>query len=137
MYVSNQSIKCYLLQYRLSLHYFFSNSYFSFHSFIVGLKRQTSIHLLDEVLVQPLRMLVQSEPHSHTEYVHFEPSPVMVSLGRIKDFHVVRAGELVVSIYKENYSWSTILWILNWYTSLRNTQVYSNYSIKYKKYLIC
>ena len=36
-------------------------------------------------------MLVQSEPHSHTEYVHFEPSPVMVSLGRIKDFHVVRA----------------------------------------------
>jgi hypothetical protein len=57
----------------------------------VGLKRQTSIHLLDEVLVQPLRMLVQSEPHSHTEYVHFEPSPVMVSLGRIKDFRVVRA----------------------------------------------
>ena len=36
-------------------------------------------------------MLVQSEPHSHTEYVHFEPSPVMVSLGRIKNFHVVRA----------------------------------------------
>jgi hypothetical protein len=35
--------------------------------------------------------LVQSEPHSHTEYVHFEPSPVMVSLGSIKDFHVVRA----------------------------------------------
>ena len=42
-------------------------------------------------MLQPLRMLVQSEPHSHTEYVHFEPSPVMVSLGRIKDFHVVRA----------------------------------------------
>ena len=57
----------------------------------MGLKRQTSIHLLYEVLVQPLRMLVQSAPHSHTEYVHFEPSPVMVSLGRIKDFHVVRA----------------------------------------------
>jgi hypothetical protein len=56
-----------------------------------GLKRQTSIHLLYEVLVQQLRMLVQSESHSHTEYVHFEPSPVMVSLGSIKDFHVVRA----------------------------------------------
>ncbi len=57
----------------------------------MGLERQTSIHLLYEVFVQPLRMSVQSEPHSRTEYVHFEPSPVMVSLGRIKDFHVVRA----------------------------------------------
>ncbi|CAN5675084.1 hypothetical protein BH23THE1_BH23THE1_35240 [soil metagenome] len=68
-------------------------SYFVFFIslFFVGLKRQTFIHLLDEVLVQPLRTLVQSEPHSHTEYVHFEPSPVMISLGRIKDFHVVRA----------------------------------------------
>ena len=65
-----------------------------FSSFILGLKRQTSIHLLSEVLVQPLRMLVQSEPHSHTEYVHFEPSPVMVSLGSIKDFHVVRAKHI-------------------------------------------
>ena len=64
-----------------------------FSLFISGLKRQTSIHLLyDEVFVQPLsRMLVQSEPHSHMEYVHFEPSPVMVSLGSIKDFYVVRA----------------------------------------------
>ena len=65
-----------------------------FSLFILGLKRQTSIHLLYEVFVQPLsRMLVQSEPHSHTEYVHFEPSPVMVSLGRFKDFHVVRADD--------------------------------------------
>ncbi|CAN5868465.1 hypothetical protein BH23THE1_BH23THE1_30080 [soil metagenome] len=73
----------------------FSFLYFSFHYFFVGLKRQTSIHLLNEVLVQPLRMLVQLEPHSHTEYVHFEPSPVMISLGRIKDFHVVRARNLL------------------------------------------
>ena len=51
----------------------------------------TSIHPLYRVLVQPLRMLVQSEPHSHTEYVHFEPGPIMVLLGRSKDFHVVRA----------------------------------------------
>ncbi|CAN5666850.1 hypothetical protein BH23THE1_BH23THE1_27770 [soil metagenome] len=68
-------------------------SYFVFFIslFFVGLKRQTSIHLLYEVLEQQLRMLVQSEPRSHTEYVHFEPSQVMVSLARIKDFHVVRA----------------------------------------------
>jgi hypothetical protein len=36
-------------------------------------------------------MLVQPEPHSHKEYVHFEPSPVMVSLDRIKDFHLVQS----------------------------------------------
>jgi hypothetical protein len=64
---------------------------FLFSLFILGFKQQTSIFLLNKVFVQPLRMLVQSEPHSHAEYVHFEPSPVMVSLGRIKDFHVVRA----------------------------------------------
>jgi hypothetical protein len=46
----------------------------------------TSIHPLYGVLVQPLRMLVRSEPHSHTEYVHFEPGPIMVLLGRNKDF---------------------------------------------------
>jgi hypothetical protein len=78
-----------------SIDYLYTISFLNciFHLIILfaGLKRQTSIHLLYEVLVQPLRMLVQSEPHSHTEYVHFEPSPVMVSLGRIKDFHVVRA----------------------------------------------
>ncbi|CAN5799138.1 hypothetical protein BH23THE1_BH23THE1_29870 [soil metagenome] len=41
-------------------------SYFVFFIslFFVGLKRQTSIHLLNEVLVQLLRMLVQSEPPS-------------------------------------------------------------------------
>ncbi len=61
--------------------------------FIWGLKRQTSIHLL-EVPVQPLRMLVQSEPRSHTEHVNFEPSPIMVLFGRDKDFHVVRAVNL-------------------------------------------
>ncbi|MGD9534365.1 MAG: hypothetical protein AB7V56_11425 [Candidatus Nitrosocosmicus sp.] len=38
-------------------------------------------------------MLVQSEPHSHMEYVHSEPSPAMISYGSIKDFHVVRALE--------------------------------------------
>ncbi|MGD9535389.1 MAG: hypothetical protein AB7V56_16660 [Candidatus Nitrosocosmicus sp.] len=37
--------------------------------------------------------MVQSEPRSHTEYVHFEPSPVMVSISSIKDFHVVRANK--------------------------------------------
>ncbi|CAN5590059.1 hypothetical protein BH23THE1_BH23THE1_33780 [soil metagenome] len=56
----------------------------------MSLKRQTSIHLLNEVLVQPLRILVQSEPRSHTEHVNFEPILVMVSLAE-KDFHVVRA----------------------------------------------
>jgi hypothetical protein len=35
--------------------------------------------------------LVQSEPHFHTEYFHFDPSQIMVLLGRNKDFHVVRA----------------------------------------------
>ena len=35
-------------------------------------------------------MLVQSEPRSHTEHVNFEPSLIMVLLGRNKDFHVVR-----------------------------------------------
>ena len=78
-----------------SIDYLYTISFLKciFHLIILlgGLKRQTSIHLLYEVIVQPLRMLVQSEPHSLTEYVHFEPSPVMVSLGRIKDFHVVRA----------------------------------------------
>ena len=57
----------------------------------MGLKAANIHSLLYEVPVQPLRMLVQSEPHSLTEYVHFEPSPVMVCLGSIKDFHVVRA----------------------------------------------
>ncbi|CAN5891609.1 hypothetical protein BH23THE1_BH23THE1_32840 [soil metagenome] len=56
----------------------------------MSLKRQTSIHLLNEVFVQPLRILVQSEPRSHTEHVNFEPILVMVSLAE-KDFHVVRA----------------------------------------------
>ena len=57
------------------------------------LNGQTSIHLLDRVIVQPLnRMLVQSEPNSHAKYVHFEPSQVVVGLGTSKDFHVVRAS---------------------------------------------
>ncbi len=66
-----------------------------FLSFIWGLKRQTSIHPLYGVLVQPLRMLVQSEPRSHTEHVNFEPRPTMVLPGRNKDFHVVRAVQIL------------------------------------------
>ncbi len=65
--------------------------------FIWGLKRQTSIHPLYGVLVQPLRMLVQSEPRSHTEHVNFEPSPIMVLFGRDKDFHVVRAVKKILN----------------------------------------
>lgn len=78
---------------------FFPIFCFSFHYFLVGLKRQTSIHLLlYEVFVQPLRILVQSEPRSHTEHVHFEPSPFMVRDGRIKDFHIVRAYGIVYTL---------------------------------------
>ena len=36
--------------------------------------------------------MVRSEPHSYWEYVHFEPGPIMVLLGRNKDFHVVRTS---------------------------------------------
>jgi hypothetical protein len=43
-------------------------------------------------------MLVQSEPHSHTEYVHLEPSPDYGSSWRNKDFHVVRAEKTLVSV---------------------------------------
>ncbi len=76
--------------------------YFSFHYFIEGLKRQTSIHLLDEVLVQPLRMLVQSEPRSHTEHVNFEPILVMVTMAE-KDFHVVRADSTLGNLINKTY----------------------------------
>jgi hypothetical protein len=46
-----------------------------FLSFSLGLKAANIHPPSFGVLVQPLRMLVQSEPHSHTEYVHLEPSP--------------------------------------------------------------
>src|SRR5690349_9952347 len=80
----------------------FANSiliFYFFSSFYLGLKRQTSIHPLYGVLVQPIRMLVQSEPRSHMENVNFEPSLIMVLLGRNKDFHVVRAKKIMEIIY--------------------------------------
>ena len=33
---------------------------------------------------------VQSEPHSHTEYVNFEPSQ-HTEINKLEDFHIVRA----------------------------------------------
>ena len=33
---------------------------------------------------------VQSEPHSHTEYVNFEPSQ-HTGIHKLEDFHIVRA----------------------------------------------
>ena len=67
--------------------------YILFSLFYVGLKA-ANIHSPSCLRgsLQSLRMLVQSEPHSHTEYVHFEPSLVIVPhFGSIKDFHVVGA----------------------------------------------
>ena len=62
-----------------------------FLSFLLGFKA-TDIHPpFRGCLVQPLSMLVQSEPRSHKEHVNFEPSPIIVLFGRDKDLHVVRA----------------------------------------------
>ena len=34
--------------------------------------------------------MVQSEPHSHTEYVNLEPSQ-HIGINKLEDFHIVRA----------------------------------------------
>ncbi len=55
------------------------------------------MHLLNEVFVQPLRILVQSEPRSHTEHVNLEPIHVMSAIAE-KDFHVVRVVEILSNL---------------------------------------
>ena len=38
--------------------------------------------------------MVQSEPHSHTEYVNLEPSQ-HIGINKLEDFHIVRADKSV------------------------------------------
>ena len=43
---------------------------------------------------------VQSEPHSHTEYVNFEPSQHTKGINtQLEDFHIVRAGGSMLFTY--------------------------------------
>lgn len=47
--------------------------------------------------------MVQSEPHSRTEYINFEPSQhtyIHTTINKLEDFHIVRA---VISIKKINF----------------------------------
>ena len=41
---------------------------------------------------------VQSQPHSHTEYVNFEPSQ-HITINKLEDFHIVTAI-IAIEIYR-------------------------------------
>ena len=40
---------------------------------------------------------VQSQPHSHTEYVNFEPSQ-HITINKLEDFHIVTAFDNILLI---------------------------------------
>ena len=51
---------------------------------------RASIHLLfEEILVQPLRVLVQAESRSHMEHVKFEPNSHHTILQNPTQFYIV------------------------------------------------
>ena len=59
-----------------------------------------NIHALSlywSIMIATSQDPVQSQPHSHTEYVNFEPSQ-HITINKLEDFHIVTAVLTILNI---------------------------------------